>query len=55
MGDRRSVYGVLEVKPQGKRLLGKPMRRREHNIKIDIQDVGSGGMDWIHLTQGRDR
>jgi len=55
MGDRRSVFRVLVRKPEGKRPLGRPRRRWEDNIKIDLQDVGCGGMDWIELAQDRDR
>jgi hypothetical protein len=42
-------------KPEGKRLLERLRRRWEDNIKIDLQEVGCGGMDWIELTQDRDR
>jgi hypothetical protein len=42
-------------KPEGKRPLGRPKRRWEDNIKIDLQEVGYGGMDWIYLAQDRDR
>jgi len=41
--------------PEGKRLLGRPRRRWEDNIKFELQEVGCGGMDWIHLAQDRDR
>jgi len=54
MGERRGVYSVLVWKPEGKRTLGKPTRRWEDNIKMDLQEVGCGGMDWIGLTQDRD-
>jgi hypothetical protein len=55
MGERRGVYGVLVGKPEGKRPLGRPRRRWEDNIKMDLQEVGCGGMDWIELAQDRDR
>ena len=42
-------------KPEGKRTLGRPKRRWEDNIKVDFQAAGCGGMDWIELTQDRDR
>ena len=50
-----SVYRVLVGKPEGKRPLGRPMRRWEENTKMDLQKVGFGGMDWIELAQDRDR
>jgi hypothetical protein len=49
------VYRVLVEKPEGKRPLGRPRRRWEDNIKMDLQEVGCGGMDWIQLVQDRDR
>jgi len=55
MGERRGVYRVLVGKPEGKRLLGTTRRRWEDNIKIDLQEVGYGVMDWIELAQDRDR
>jgi hypothetical protein len=54
MGERRGVYSVLVGKPEGKRPLGRPRRRWEDNIKMDLREVGSGGMDWIDLFQDRD-
>ena len=53
MGERRGVYRVLVVKSEGKRTLGIPRSRWEDNIKMDLQEVGCGGMDWIELAQDR--
>ena len=50
MGERRGVYRVLVGKPEGKRPLGIPKRRWEDNIKMDLEEVGCGYMDWIELT-----
>jgi hypothetical protein len=44
------VYMVLVGKPEGQRPLGRPRCRREDNIKVDLQKVGCGGMDWIELA-----
>jgi len=55
MGERRGIYRVLVGKPEGKRPLGRHRRRWEDNIKMDLQEVGCGGMDWIELAQDRDR
>jgi hypothetical protein len=55
MGEVRGVYRVLVGKCEGKRPLGRPGHRWEDNIKIDLHEVGCGGMDWIELTQDRDR
>jgi len=55
MGDRRGVYRVLMGKSEGKRPLGRPRSRWEDNIKMDLEEVGCGGMDWIKLAQDRDR
>ena len=45
MGERRGVYGVLVRKPEGKRPLGRRRRKWENNIKMDLQEMGCGGMD----------
>jgi len=55
MGERRGVYRILVGKPEGKRPLGRPRRRWEDNIKMDLQEVVCGGMDWIELAQDRNR
>ena len=55
MGERRGVYRVLVGKPEGKRPLGRPRCRWEDNIKMDLQEVGCGGIEWIELSQDRDR
>jgi len=54
-GERRGVYRVLVGKPEGKRPLGKPRRRWKDNIKVELQEEGCRGMDWIDLAQNRDR
>jgi len=55
VGERRGVYRVLVGKSEGKRLLGRHRRRWEDNIKMDLPEVGCGGMGWIELAQDRDR
>ena len=55
MGELRRVYRVLVMKPEGKRPLGRPRCIWEDNIKMDLQEVGCGGVDWIELAQDRDR
>jgi hypothetical protein len=54
MGGERVVYRVLVGKPEGKRPLGRPRRRWEDNIMMDLQEVGCGCVDWIGLAQDRD-
>ena len=49
------MYRVLVGKPERRRPLGRPRGRWEDNIKMDLQEVGCGGMDWIELAQDRDR
>jgi len=55
MGERRGTYRILVGKPEGKRPLGRPRHRWENNIKMDLPEVGCGGMDWIKLAQDSDR
>jgi hypothetical protein len=55
MGEGRVVHRVLVGKPEGKRPVGRPRRRWEDNIKIDLQEVGVGCGDWMELTQDRDK
>jgi hypothetical protein len=55
MGEDRGVHRVLVGKPEGKRPLGRPRRRWEDNIRMDLQEVGGGCGDWMELVQDRDR
>jgi hypothetical protein len=55
MGARRGAYRALVGKPEGRRPLGRPRRRWEDYIKMDLREVGWGDMDWINLAQDRDR
>ena len=55
MGEGRGVYRVLVRKPEGKRPLGRPRRRWEDNIKMDLQEVGGDCGDWMELAEDRDR
>jgi hypothetical protein len=52
--EERNVYRILVGKPEGKKPLGRPRRRRESNIKMDLRETGWGGVDSIHLAQDRD-
>jgi hypothetical protein len=54
MGEERGVRRVLVGKPDGKRPLGRPRRRWEDNLKMDVQEVGGGRGDWMELAQDRD-
>ena len=55
MREGRDVYRVLLGKPEGNRPLGRPRHRGVDNIRMDLQEVGCGYMDWIGLAQDRDR
>jgi len=55
MGEEKCVYRVLVGEPEGRRAMGRPRRRWEDNIKMDLQEVGCGLMDWIELAQNRNR
>jgi hypothetical protein len=55
MGEERNVYKVLVGKLEGKRPLGRPRRRWEDGIRMDLREIGLGGVDWIRLFQDRDR
>ena len=55
MGEESGVYRVFVGKPEGKRPLGRPRRRWVDNIRMDLQEVGCGHVDWIRLAQDRDR
>ena len=51
----RGLYRVLVGKSEGKKQLGRPRRRWEDNIKIELEEVRCGGMDWIDVARDRDR
>jgi hypothetical protein len=53
MGEGRGVYRVLVWRPEGKRPLGRPRRRWEDNIKMDLREIGIDGVNWIHVAQDR--
>ena len=55
VGERKGAYRILVGKPEGRRPLGRTRRRWQDSIKMDLRDVGWGGMDWIDLAQDRDR
>jgi hypothetical protein len=55
MGEQRKLYKVLVGNPEGKRPLGRPRRRWEDGIRIDLREIGLGGVYWIRLAQDRDR
>jgi hypothetical protein len=55
MGEMRDAYKILVGKPDGNRPIGRPRRRWEDNIKMDLREIGFGGLDWTHLAHDRDR
>ena len=55
MGDMSGAYGVGEGRPEGKKPLGRPRHKGKDTIKMELQEVGLRGMDWIDLNQDRDR
>jgi hypothetical protein len=55
MVEKRNAYRILVGKPEGKRPVGRPRRRCEDNIKMDLRETGLSGMDWIDLAQDRDQ
>jgi hypothetical protein len=55
MGEERKVYKVLVGKPEGKSPPGRPRRRREDGIRMDLREIGWEIVDWIRLAQDRDR
>jgi hypothetical protein len=54
MGEARNAYRIFVGEPEGKRPLGRPRRRWVNNIKMDLTEIGWGGIDWIGLVQDRD-
>jgi hypothetical protein len=55
MGEERRMYKVLMGKPEGKRPLGRPRRRWENGLRMDLREIGLGCVEWIQLAQDRDR
>jgi hypothetical protein len=55
MGEKRNAYRISVGNPEGKRPLGRPRRRWEDNIRMNLREIGWGGMDWIDLAQDRDQ
>jgi hypothetical protein len=54
-GEKRNEYRILVEKPEGKKPVRRPKRRWEDNNKMDLREIGWGGMDWIDLAQDRDQ
>jgi hypothetical protein len=55
MGEVRGAYNIFVGRPEGRRPLGRPRRRWEDNIKMDLREIGFGDVDWIHMAQNMDR
>jgi hypothetical protein len=55
MGEVRGAYNISMGRPERRRPLGRPRRRWEDNIEMDLRKIGFGNVDWIHLAQDRDR
>jgi hypothetical protein len=55
MGEEKNMYKVLMGKPEGKKPLGRPSRRWEDGIRMDLREIGWGSVDWIQLSQDRDQ
>jgi hypothetical protein len=55
MGEKRNAYRLLVGNPEGKRSLGRRSRRWVHNVRMDLGEMGWGGVDWIGLAQDRNR
>jgi hypothetical protein len=55
VGETRNAYSILVGKSEGKRLLARPRCTWEDNIRMDLQEIGCEGVDWMHLTQDRDQ
>jgi hypothetical protein len=55
VGEKRNAYRILVGRPEGKRALGRPIRRWEDNIRMDLREIGWGDMNWIDLAQDRDQ
>jgi hypothetical protein len=55
MGEERKVYKVFVGKPEGRRPVGRPGRRWEDGVRMDLREISLGGVDWIRLAQDRDR
>jgi hypothetical protein len=54
-GEKMNAYSILVGKPEGKRPLGRPRRRWDDIIRMDLREIGWGGMCWVHLVQDRDQ